>query len=257
MKNTDIGQRIKKLRLKMGYSQPRFAELFDPPISKAAVSRWESGNRVPEPDKLKQIADITNSSVDYLLHGNVKNRISTLINEKKVTIQQLSQATHIDKDVIESYINGSEEPLLEDWIALASYFDVSVSYLKGETWDRKGILLSTKYTFENYAKLQNLVYEDVKNLSSKEKSEITETFFQFTLLTSTLTSYIGRDDSTKKEIKISREALNNLNTIIKSWLVVSASEKSKRTKENAMIDINKLTNDYLNHLGKCLQQYKI
>lgn len=257
MKNTDIGQRIKRLRLKMGYSQTSFAELFDPPISKAAVSRWESGNRVPEPDKLKQIADITNSSVNYLLHGNVKNRISALINEKKVTVQQLSQATQIDKNMIESYINGDKEPLLEDWIALASYFDVSVSYLKGETWDRKGILLSTKYTFENYAKFQNLVYEDVKNLSSKEKSKITDTFFQFTLLTSTLTSYIGRDNSTKEEIEVSREAFNNLSTIIKSWLVVSASEKSKRTKENVMIDINKLTKDYLNDLGKCLRQYKI
>lgn len=82
-KNSSIGERIRNLRVKMGYSQPRFAELFTPPISKATVSRWEKGNRTPEPDKLKQIAEICNVSVDYLINGSLEEQINKVKNHIK------------------------------------------------------------------------------------------------------------------------------------------------------------------------------
>ena len=37
-----VGERIKKIRQKLGESQEEFGKRFNPSVSKAAVSRWEN-----------------------------------------------------------------------------------------------------------------------------------------------------------------------------------------------------------------------
>ncbi|MFC5773721.1 helix-turn-helix domain-containing protein [Ectobacillus antri] len=60
-----LAQRIKKLRELNNYSQKRVADALG--ISNVQLSRYESGDRKPEPETIKNIADFYDVSVDYLL----------------------------------------------------------------------------------------------------------------------------------------------------------------------------------------------
>ncbi|GIP35501.1 helix-turn-helix domain-containing protein [Paenibacillus sp. J2TS4] len=60
-----LGNRIKSLRDQAGLSQKRLAESLG--ISNVQLSRYETGDRKPDPDTIRQIADFFDVSVDYLL----------------------------------------------------------------------------------------------------------------------------------------------------------------------------------------------
>lgn len=67
--NPDIGSRIKQVRLKNGKNQEDFGSLFDPPVNKTSVSRWESGKTLPTSKRLQKIAELGGVSVEYLING--------------------------------------------------------------------------------------------------------------------------------------------------------------------------------------------
>ncbi|WP_342045956.1 helix-turn-helix domain-containing protein [Bacillus sp. OTU530] len=60
-----LADRIKSIRERHNYSQKRVAEALG--ISNVQLSRYESGDRKPEPETIKKIADFFDVSVDYLL----------------------------------------------------------------------------------------------------------------------------------------------------------------------------------------------
>lgn len=74
MANTNMGERIKKIRLKLGKNQEEFGKLFDPPAPKSAVSRWEHGGN-PNKKRLKKISELGDVSVDYLVNGVTASNI--------------------------------------------------------------------------------------------------------------------------------------------------------------------------------------
>lgn len=62
-----IADRILKLRKEAGLSQEAFAEKLG--VSRQSVSKWESGNVMPDIDKIISMCDIFGVSTDYLLTG--------------------------------------------------------------------------------------------------------------------------------------------------------------------------------------------
>lgn len=62
-----VGQRIKRIRLEMGYTLEEFGKLFN--TSKAVVYNWESGRNLPNKSNLSEVAFHGQMSVDELLHG--------------------------------------------------------------------------------------------------------------------------------------------------------------------------------------------
>lgn len=60
-----INEKIYTLRKKFGWSQDELAEKLS--VSRQSVSKWETGDSVPEPAKLLAIAKIFSVSTDYLL----------------------------------------------------------------------------------------------------------------------------------------------------------------------------------------------
>lgn len=70
-----VGQRIKSIRLQLGKNQEAFGNLFDPKVSKGGVSRWESGDTIPNAKRLKMIAKWGGVTVSELLHGSIDEMI--------------------------------------------------------------------------------------------------------------------------------------------------------------------------------------
>lgn len=82
-----LGQRIKSVRKAKGLTLEEFGKLFDSPASRGVVSNWESGNNVPNNERLKIIAELGEISVDELLYGNLESFVYGLymdiLDEKK------------------------------------------------------------------------------------------------------------------------------------------------------------------------------
>lgn len=74
---THIGKRIKQIRLEKGMTMEEFGKLLS--TSKSVVYRWEIGQSLPNPERLKTIAKIADISVNTLLYGRLRERIAKIV----------------------------------------------------------------------------------------------------------------------------------------------------------------------------------
>lgn len=63
--NIKFAERLKELREEMNISQNQLSKELK--MSQAAISKWESGDRLPSVDLLWLLADYFKCSTDYLL----------------------------------------------------------------------------------------------------------------------------------------------------------------------------------------------
>jgi transcriptional regulator with XRE-family HTH domain len=61
----ELGQRIRKARKARGWNQAELAKRLQ--VSATTITRYESGERHPDPTTLKKLADLLEVSADYLL----------------------------------------------------------------------------------------------------------------------------------------------------------------------------------------------
>lgn len=61
----ELSEKLYSLRKKSGLSQEQLAEQLG--VSRQAISKWESGQSVPESEKLIAISNFFNVSLDYLM----------------------------------------------------------------------------------------------------------------------------------------------------------------------------------------------
>ncbi len=62
-----IADRIQQMRKQNGLSQEQLAERLD--VSRQAVSKWESGQSIPDVDKIIVLSELFETTTDYLLKG--------------------------------------------------------------------------------------------------------------------------------------------------------------------------------------------
>ena len=60
-----FADKLKQLRIKNEYSQEQLAELLH--VSRQAITKWESGNGMPDINNLKGIADLFDVTIDSLI----------------------------------------------------------------------------------------------------------------------------------------------------------------------------------------------
>ena len=75
-----FGDKLIELRKRYGYSQEELAEKLG--VSRQSVSKWESNNTYPETDKIIQIANLFDCSMDDLINDKITNIESTLRKNK-------------------------------------------------------------------------------------------------------------------------------------------------------------------------------
>ena len=75
-----FGDKLIELRKKNGYSQEELAEKLG--VSRQSVSKWESNNTYPETDKIIQIANLFECSMDDLINDKITDIDSSLRKNK-------------------------------------------------------------------------------------------------------------------------------------------------------------------------------
>ena len=65
-----LNERLKNLRLAKGLTLQQVGDAFG--ISRASVSSWETGTNQPDPRKLEKLADLFETSVEFLITGQTQ-----------------------------------------------------------------------------------------------------------------------------------------------------------------------------------------
>lgn len=93
MNQIKIGEFLKELRKEKGLTQEQFAEQFN--VSRRSVSRWETGNNMPDLDILIEMADYYEIDLRELLDGERKSE--NMNEELKETVLKVAEFSNEDK----------------------------------------------------------------------------------------------------------------------------------------------------------------
>lgn len=107
--NMELAKKIFDERKRLGLSQEQFAEQMG--VSRQAVSKWESGQSMPDLDKLVLMSQVFGVSTDYLLKE--QDTFSAQNRERIVHSQPLKEEEDISKDMSSQKEDGSPEGYLE------------------------------------------------------------------------------------------------------------------------------------------------
>nr|WP_172692172.1 helix-turn-helix transcriptional regulator [Paeniclostridium sordellii]AUO31669.1 transcriptional regulator [Paeniclostridium sordellii] len=83
---------IKENRKKNNWSQDDLAKKLN--ISRQAVSKWETGESIPDIDKLIILSGIFSLTLDELIKGNTTEK--TIVSEQQVIVKKKKKKTIID-----------------------------------------------------------------------------------------------------------------------------------------------------------------
>lgn len=121
--NQLVGDRIKKIRQRLGLSMAEFGALIDSKTKSGTVNNWESGKNLPNNRRLVKIASLGNTSVDELLYGTPKDYIDLaekyfqkLLDSQKLSSHEKKALNFFDKTqhkelLVESIKRAMASPL--------------------------------------------------------------------------------------------------------------------------------------------------
>ena len=93
----EIGERIRKRRCELSYTQEYLAELMD--VSVQMVSNLERGNKAIRIDNLIKVSKILRMSTDYILKGELPGK------DQNTLVDKLYQLPENEYRMIEMLIN--------------------------------------------------------------------------------------------------------------------------------------------------------
>ncbi len=114
MDQKKIGSFLKELRKEKGITQEKFAEKLN--VSGRTISRWETGNNMPDISLLIEIADFFDVSIPEIINGERKSEIMN--EEVKEVADKLSDYANAEKETILKNIRNCS---IMGTIALAVY----------------------------------------------------------------------------------------------------------------------------------------
>ena len=155
----DIGQRIKSIRTKKGMTLEEFGALFS--AGKGLVSRWERGISTPNPERIKAISKVGDTSVEYILHGTMNEYIESLIDKLQMDLST-------DKNLSNAVI-----PFIVSEVKSIMYSNAS-SFLNTDQADKKYDELK-KNTIKSRSDPKSLENNILTNLSRELRTRILDT----------------------------------------------------------------------------------
>ena len=82
-----IGKRVKDLRIKKGLSQQELGNTIG--VTKVSICGYENGTRLPNLEKLVKLAEVLETTTDYLLGDEYFTMIKLIIPPVKLMLQKI------------------------------------------------------------------------------------------------------------------------------------------------------------------------
>lgn len=168
--NKLVGNRIKKIRSEKGMSQEEFGLLIKN-AHKSLVSKWEKGQSLPNNERLKRIAEIGNTTVDFLLYGSLESYAKELLNELE---KELKEDNSITDKVAASIISDIEGRLFPKFFP-PSYKDRESLEKEFNEYKKDTIELWT-----NYERIDLEIAQRIRSLISSDINDNKEYFYETT-----------------------------------------------------------------------------
>lgn len=160
-----IGQRIKNIRLSRGMTLEKFGALFS--AGKGLVSRWERGKSLPNPERIKAIAEFANISIEELVSPSdnptspqiVGQKIKTIRLDNGLTMEQFGKLFNTSKGTVNNWEKGRNLPNKENLVIISEMGGQSVT----ELLDNND---SISLTISEYNRLKDIEqkYNEIKRL---------------------------------------------------------------------------------------------
>lgn len=172
-KNTNIGQRIKLLRLKQGFTQKDLAASVNK--SESTVRMWELGKSEPDIDTIILLAKSFDVSIDKLFNYNqdkyaFNQRLKELRAKRNLSQQALADKIGISKSSINMYERGEREPSIETLKVFADFFNVDMNHLLGYPLTRFNMTVGERIKY--LRKEKQLSQENLAELLKSTKQAI-------------------------------------------------------------------------------------
>ena len=131
----NIGENIKKYRKLKGLKQSELSELSS--ISRVAIGNYERGERTPNIDIVKQIANALDVSIQELVteepyrrsHMNIGENLKVLRKIKKLSQQDLGNKLGVSGAYIQQIENNKKNPSIKTFNKIANALEVSLDEL--------------------------------------------------------------------------------------------------------------------------------
>lgn len=108
MMNKDVrkafGERLKRLRNQKGWTQKELASMVD--IGFSQFNKYEMGLHIPSLEKLIQLAELLDSTLDYLLMGDRNDRGDLNDTRLAKRFKELERFQSEDKEAIIRILDG-------------------------------------------------------------------------------------------------------------------------------------------------------
>ena len=110
---SNFPERLKQLRKDKGLTLKELAENLED-IKEASISRYENGKREPDIDRLLEIADFFNCSVDYLIGNTSYKNAEEIINLMHKEGKDIEETIEALKSFKRSNISFQDVKMLYD-----------------------------------------------------------------------------------------------------------------------------------------------
>lgn len=169
MSNEILANNIEKIRSSKGESKKVFGERFK--ASGSLVSKWEKGTVIPNPERLKAIAELGETTVEYLMYGSLENYAKDLLNELE---KELKEDDSITDKVAASIISDIEGRLFPKFFP-PNYKDRESLEKEFNEYKKDTIELWT-----NYERIDLEIAQRIRSLISSDINDNKEYFYETT-----------------------------------------------------------------------------
>ena len=120
-----IADRILTLRKSKGMSQEQLAEAVG--VSRQAVSKWESEQASPDPEKIITLSEVFGVTTDYLLKGVEPEKEEAKTEEKKTEDTHMTVGDVLDQKILTEQNKEKSKKLLKiALIALGVFLAIDI-----------------------------------------------------------------------------------------------------------------------------------
>lgn len=200
-----LANNIKKIRKDLGLTMEEFGKKFKHEAHKSIVSKWEKGLTKPSNERLKEIADLGNISINQLLYGDFLGELQSISSKEVINIlndnnldaddsELNSLMSSVSRLIVTFYERGEENFDINLFKKLLRHY-IQIDLDLGN----RDLDSLTYFAFQRTINAQELVvdyYEDSKAKKFLENKEIKEFLFTISDKYEELIEYI--DDYREK-----------------------------------------------------------